>query len=121
MYICINVFTRAEIQLLQRVLCSNTTDDSSCRAFLPDFWTAIAKELYPVAWSHICDDIADTCAEHGPPRPTCEACTLRVKWMVEYLKDGEVQAWWLDNLTQGSFCSSNYAGNITKIAFNLIR
>ena len=49
---------RAEIGLLQRELCQNTTDDGSCAAFLPDFWRAIAGELYPVAWSHICDDIA---------------------------------------------------------------
>ena len=100
----------AEIALLTRTLCVNTTNDDNCAAFLPDFWKAIAGEVYPVAWSHICDDIADTCAEHGPPRPTCEACSLRVKWAMEYLRDPAVQDWWLETLQAGSFCSDNYSG-----------
>ena len=110
---------------MTRTLCVNTTDDASCAALLPDFWTAIATELYPVAWSHICDDIAvrfrnnssnnfsccqDTCAAHGPQRPTCEACSLRVKWTMEYLKDPAVQDWWMETLSSGSFCAGNYSG-----------
>ena len=30
--------------------------------------------------------------------------------MMEYLRDGGVQGWWLDTLKTGSFCSDNYGG-----------
>ena len=30
--------------------------------------------------------------------------------MMEYLRDGEVQDWWLESLKTGSFCSDNYSG-----------
>ena len=39
-------------------ICVNTTNDANCKDFVPDFWKAIAKEMYPGAWSHLCDDIA---------------------------------------------------------------
>ena len=49
---------RYEIELLQQSLCVNTTNDDNCAAFIPDFWRAIAGEVYPVAWGHLCEDIA---------------------------------------------------------------
>jgi len=100
----------AEAELVAAGICVNTTDDAACKDFVPDFWKAIAREMYPGAWGHLCDDIADTCEEHGPPRPSCEACSLRVKWMVEYLKDPAIMNYWVETLRSGSFCTVNYFG-----------
>ena len=51
-------FPRAEAELVAAGICVNTTDDAACKDFVPDFWKAIAREMYPGAWGHLCDDIA---------------------------------------------------------------
>ena len=83
-------------------ICPASEDPDSSEAFLPEVWEAIAKIVYPVAWSHLCDYILDDCPSHAPPAPGCEACELRIKWAVEYLRDHFARPWTHFMWDQGS-------------------
>merc|ERR1711973_994473 len=85
-----------------------TSDAGNCEAFVPDFWKAIAMQLWPEAISHLCADIEDTC-ESGVAL-TCSECQLRLDWKLETLRDPIVERYWVSTLTEGSFCSDNYSG-----------
>ena len=88
--------------------CPNSADAANCEAFVPDFWKAIAMQLWPEAISHLCADIEDTC-ESGVAL-TCSECQLRLDWKLETLRDPVVEGYWVQTLTEGSFCSDNYSG-----------
>ena len=88
--------------------CPNSADAANCEAFVPDFWKAIAMQLWPEAISHLCADIEDTC-ESGVAL-TCSECQLRLDWKLETLRDPIVERYWVRTLTEGSFCSDNYSG-----------
>ena len=100
---------RGELYLfLQYTVCPAFPNSENCKAFLPSFWRAIAREVKPVVWSHICDDI--TVTETGASRPSCNECKERVTTMMGYLRNSDIQDWWLETLQAGSFCRDNYSG-----------
>ena len=80
----------------------------NCRRYAPDFWGAIALRLWPEAWSHLCDDIEETC-ESGL-RLSCRECELNIDLALETLRDPLITDYWVQELRQSNFCDVNYSG-----------
>ena len=87
--------------------CPGSANAENCASFVPDFWKLIAKDLWPEAWSHLCDDM-ETC-DNGH-QLSCDECKLRVDWSLEYMRDPVVEGYWVRKLETGTFCSDNYSG-----------
>ena len=94
-------------------ICVGNYDADICRAQVPAFWTAIAKTVFPVAWSNLCADITpETC----DAKPTCSECTTRVNSILTYMKTPPMSEYWVKTLNENSFCRDNYpAEGITDV------
>ena len=87
--------------------CSQSPNADNCAAFVPDFWKAIAMQLWPEAWSHLCQDIAETC-ESGVVY-NWPVANARIDWALSTLVDPAVEAYWVRKLAEYGFCSDNYS------------
>ena len=90
----------------------SSPEREKCLDFVPDFWiSGIAKVYWPVAWSHLCDDIVgvDT-SERSGRKFTCEECELRVDLALETMRDPLIQDWWVETLETSYFCEDYYVG-----------
>merc|ERR1712170_144389 len=57
-----------EIAGLIETFCPDAEDPEFCALMVPEIWTE--------AWSHLCDDIVDTCSP-GEVAPNCQECEAR--------------------------------------------
>ena len=87
--------------------CPYSDDADNCEAFVPDFWKAIAMQLWPEHMSHLCED-KETC-ESGL-QLTCLDCQWRIKWSLQILREPMTEQYWVAKLRKGGFCSENYRG-----------
>ena len=83
------------------------TPQENCEAFVPDFWKAIALQLWPEAWSSLCVDIE--CVA-GDSDLTCDECQTRLELALEMIRDPSITEWWVNKLSESSFCADNYSG-----------
>ena len=91
-------------EVILRDYCPNSGNEENCAAFVPDFWRLIAQQLWPEAWSHLCD--AKPCVEGGADFD-CADCIGSLTMSLYYLRTDNIVNYWSDKLGD-SFCSDNY-------------
>ena len=98
-----------EIAGLIETFCPDAEDPEFCALMVPDFWRVLGAEIWTEAWSHLCDDIVDTCSP-GEEAPNCQECEARVRWSMSYMRDPMIGQHYVDKYTANTFCSDNYSG-----------
>ena len=102
-----------EIAGLIETFCPDAEDPEFCALMIPDFWRVLGAEIWTEAWSHLCDDIVETCSTTSNDiHPNCQECEARVRWSMTYLRDPMIGQHYVDKYTSPSnvFCGNMYSG-----------